>query len=109
MLVFFDDILINSRTLQEHIQHSQTVLEILKSRQFFAKASKCIFGSNEVEYLGHIISKKGVKADSQKIIAMQNWVEHKNLKALKGFLGLIGYYMKFLQGYESIAAPLIAY
>ncbi|XP_042946134.1 uncharacterized protein LOC122279514 [Carya illinoinensis] len=108
VLVFFDDILVYSKSLQDHLAHLKTVLEVMKTHQFFAKASKCVFGSKEVEYLGHIISSEGVKADPQKIAAMQEWKEPKNLKALRGFLGLTGYYRKFVQNYGKIPAPLTA-
>ena len=67
-----------------------------------------MFDSYEVEYLGHLISRDGVKADPQKILAMQNWPPPRNLKALRGFLGLTRYYGNFVQGYGTIAAPLTA-
>lgn len=90
VLVFFDDILIYSKILQEHVLHLSTVLETIKTHQFYAKAYKSIFGSKKVEYLGHIISKAGVKADPKKLVAMQQWPISINLKALRGFLGLTG-------------------
>ena len=108
VLVFFDDILIYSKSMGEHLQHLSMVLEILKAHKLFLKESKCVFGS-EVEYLGHFISRDGVKANPQKILAMQNWPPPRNLKALRGFLGLTRYYRKFVQGYGTIAAPLITF
>lgn len=84
------------------------VLELLQSHRFFAKASKCTFGSKEVEYLGHLISKARVKVDPQKIIAMQGWLVPTNPKALRGFLVLTRYYRKFVRGYGIIVAPLTA-
>jgi hypothetical protein len=107
VLVFFDDILMYSRNLKEHLKHVRLVLEALKVHYLYAKASKCTFGSLEVDYLGHIIS-KGVKADPTKIGAMKNCPNPRTPKALRGFLGLTGYYRKFVKGYRGVAAPLTA-
>lgn len=84
VLVFFYDILGYSKCMQDHVKHITRVLEILQAEQFYAKLSKCVFGCREVEYLGHIISKEGVKVDPQKLVAMQEWPTPKNLKALRG-------------------------
>ena len=70
--MFFDDILIYSKSMGEHLQHLSMVLEILKAHKLFVKESKCAFDSYEVEYLGHFISRDGVKVDPQKISTMQN-------------------------------------
>jgi hypothetical protein len=75
------------------------VLQLLKEKQLYAKPYKCFFGVNGVEYLGHIVSHEGVKVDSNKIMAMMVWSIPKTLKNLGGFLGLIGYYHKFVQNY----------
>jgi hypothetical protein len=106
ILVFFYDILVYSPTLQTHLQHLKLTLEILRGNQLFAKRSKCKFACSEIDYLGHIISAEGVKADSKKLSAMVEWPRPKSLKALRGFLGLTRYYRKFIKGYGSIAAPL---
>jgi hypothetical protein len=99
VLVFFNDILVYSKGLEEHIAHLKTVLQILALHQLYAKMSKCVFATSEVEYLGHIISGEGVKTDPKKIAAMVDWPIPKSLKALRGFLGLTGYYRKFIKGY----------
>ena len=105
-LVFFDDILVFSECLDDHVSHLRTVLAILLSHLLYARQSKCVFRCSEVDYLGHIISGEGVKADPKKIFAMLQWPILENVKALRGFLGLTGYYRKFIKGYGSIARPL---
>jgi hypothetical protein len=74
--------------------------------QLFLKQSKCAFGASEVEYLGHLVGKYGIRVDPKKIEAMQDWSHPKTIKILRGFLGLTGYYRKFVKNYEKIAAPL---
>ena len=107
-LVFFDDILVYSTSLEEHVQQLRIILETMRSNQLFAKQSKCVFGAEQVEYLGHVISSKGVATDPQKIQAMVDWPIPKNLKQLRGFLGLTGYYRRFIKGYAVISSPLTA-
>ncbi|XP_041009333.1 uncharacterized protein LOC121253378 [Juglans microcarpa x Juglans regia] len=97
-----------SKSLKDHVKHLQVVLDTLRFHQLYAKESKCVFGCSEVEYLGHLISKEGVKTDPHKISAMQQWLLPRNLKALRGFLGLTRYYRKFVRNYGAIAAPLTA-
>jgi hypothetical protein len=78
------------------------------STNFFLKQSKCAFSASKVEYLGHPVGKDGVRVDPKKIEAMQYWTHPKTLKSLHGFLGLTGYYRKFVKNYGKIAAPLTA-
>jgi hypothetical protein len=108
VLVFFDDILIYSKTWKDHLTHVDQVLHLLAQHQLFLKQSKCAFGASEVEYLGHLVGKDGVRVDPEKIEAMQDWPHLKTLKSLRGFLGLTGYYRKFVKNYGKIAAPLTA-
>ena len=84
------------------------MFKTLAEHQHYAKLSKCVFSTSEVEYLGHVISGQGVETDPKKIEAMKEWLVPKTLKALKGFLGLTGYYRKFIKGYGQIASPLTA-
>lgn len=106
VLVFFDEILVYSRTEAEHVNHLRTVFEVLKQNKLYVKKSKCEFGSQQIEYLGHVISNQGVAADYNKIKAMVEWPIPKNIKALRGFQGLTGYYRRFVKNYGVISKPL---
>ncbi|XP_026396497.1 uncharacterized protein LOC113291119, partial [Papaver somniferum] len=106
ILVFFDDILVYSTDMSTHLKHLEITLQTLQQHQLFAKLSKCTFGQNQVEYLGHIITGDGVTADPTKIACMINWPRPTTLKELRGFLGLTGYYRKFVKGYGILSKPL---
>nr|GEZ23961.1 hypothetical protein [Tanacetum cinerariifolium] len=92
--------------LSTHVKHLELVLLLLKRHTLFAKQSKCVFGSTRVEYLGHVITGAGVATDDTKIEAMKHWPIPSNLKQLRGFLGLTGYYRSFIKGYALISQPL---
>ncbi|XP_061344797.1 uncharacterized protein LOC133290684 [Gastrolobium bilobum] len=106
IIVFFYDILVFSKSMTDHIAHLRIALMNLQQHKFFVKVSKCKFRASSIDYLGHIVPKQGVQADPKKIAAMVNWPEPRSLKQLRGFLGLTGYYCRFVQGYASLAAPL---
>jgi hypothetical protein len=108
VLVFFDDILIYSKTWTTHLAHVDQVLHLLSQHQLFLKQSKCAFGASEVEYLGHLVGKVGVRVDPKKIESMQDWPHPKTLKILCGFMGFTSYYRKFVNNYGNIVAPLSA-
>jgi hypothetical protein len=105
-LVFFDDILIYSSSYSEHLQHLETVLSISKKDQWQVKLSKCAFAHQKVSYLGHVISGDGVATDDSKIQSITSWPTPTNLKELRGFLGIIGYYRKFIKHYAILSQPL---
>ncbi|GKB91615.1 putative mitochondrial protein [Tanacetum coccineum] len=105
-LVFFDDILVYSQTTEDHVTHLQLVLETMRRHKLYAKLSKCVFGTTHVEYLDHVISKEGVSTEPNKVRAMQDWPTPTTLKQLRGFLGLIGYYRRFIKGFASLSRPL---
>ena len=106
VLVFFDDILVYNKDLKEHCDHLQRVLSILANHQLHVNGKKCLFAKPQLEYLGHLVSAKGVAADPNKISAMVEWPTPKSLKELRGFLGLTGYYRRFVEGYGAISWPL---
>lgn len=106
VLVFFDDILVYSKTEEEHHENLREVLKVLQEHQFYANEKKCAFGQRKISYLGHVISKKGVAADPEKVEAVKKWPQPKNVTALRGFLGLTGYYRRFVESYGKIARPL---
>ncbi|XP_031505670.1 uncharacterized protein LOC116267875 [Nymphaea colorata] len=106
VLVFFNDILVYNNSVEEHVKHLATVLSILQANTLYAKGSKFSFGQTSIGYLGHIVSREGVRADPEKLQAMEAWPLPKDLKGLRGFLGLTVYYRNFIQGYGLIAAPL---
>lgn len=106
ILVFFDDILIYSRDEGSHLIHLKTTLEKLREHKLFVNQKKCEFGQRKLSYLGHDISADGVSAEETKIQAMIDWPTPKNIKELRGFLGLTGYYRKFVRGYANIASAL---
>ena len=106
VIVFIDDILVYSGSSEEHSEHLRIVLQTLRERQLYAKLSKCQFWLDRVAFLGHVISADGVSVDPQKIEAVVNWKPPKNVSEVRSFLGLAGYYRKFVEGFSKIAAPL---
>lgn len=106
VLVFFDDILIYSRSWDEHLQHLRDVFQILSQHQLFLKPSKCTFGETVIEYLCHFISAESVSTDPSKIKTIEQWPTPSSQKQLCSFLGLANYYKRFIQAYSIIAKPM---
>ena len=106
IIVFIDDILVYSGSSEEHSEHLRIVLQTLREWQLYAKLSKCQFWLNRVAFLGHVISVEGVSVDPKKIEVVVNWKPPKNVSEVRSFLGLAGYYRKFVEGFSKIAAPL---
>lgn len=106
VLVFFDDILVYSDSWVTHLSLLTDVLTLLQSHQLVVNQKKSSFGRTSIEYLGHVIDDKGVSMDPSKIDSITNWPTPKSVKAVRGFLGLTGYYRKFIAGYGKLARPL---
>ncbi|XP_077248532.1 uncharacterized protein LOC143888109 [Tasmannia lanceolata] len=106
VVVFIDDILIYSKSEEEHAKHLGLALETLRKNQLYAKFSKCEFWLERVAFLGHVISKEGIEVDPAKIQAVTSWKQPTNVTEIRSFLGLAGYYRKFVEGISILAGPL---
>jgi len=106
VLIYIDDILIFSRTREQHLKDLRVVLEMLRTHQLYAKLSKCEFMVDSVEFLGHIMSDQGISVDPHKVESVKKWPAPKNTSELRSFLGLATFYQKFVKGFSQIAAPL---
>ena len=105
-LVYLDDIILHSKTLEEHLQRLERLLQRLQEVNLKLKPSKCSLMQKKVVFLGHVVSGDGIATDPEKIKLVEEWPTPTNLKQLRGFLGLTGYYRKFVKGYAHIAGPL---
>jgi Reverse transcriptase (RNA-dependent DNA polymerase). len=106
VVVFIDDILIYSKSEEEHEQHLRLVLEKLKEHQLYAKFSKCDFWLSEVKFLGHVITAQGVAVDPSNVESVTKWTPPKTVSQVRSFLGLAGYYRRFIENFSRIARPM---
>jgi hypothetical protein len=106
VLIFLDDILIFSKDPSKHAQHLTVVLETLRKNGYFARLHKCSFAETTVEFLGHVISYNTISMDKEKLQGVQDWPRQTTIKQVRGFLGLAGYYSRFIQDFATMAAPL---
>ena len=106
VIVYIDDILIYSKTREEHMEHVKHVLERLATTGFYLKQSKCEFLQTKIKFCGHIISEGKIEVDPEKIDSIRNWPRPKDTHEVRQFLGLSGYYRRFVDGYAAIATPL---
>ncbi|KAD3640312.1 hypothetical protein E3N88_29535 [Mikania micrantha] len=106
VIVFIDDILIYSKSKTEHEQHLRKIMELLKEEKIYAKFSKCEFWQREVQFLGHVVNNEGIHVDPAKFEAIKNWYTLKTPTEIRSFLGLVGYYRRFISNFSKIALPL---
>ncbi|GJR31972.1 putative reverse transcriptase domain-containing protein [Tanacetum coccineum] len=106
VIVFIDDILVYSKSEEEHERHLRIVLEILRQKKLYAKFSKCEFWLQQVAFLGHIVSADGIIMDPSKVEAITKWPRPTTVTEVRSFLGLAGYYRRFVEGFSRLALPL---
>ena len=106
VLVYLDDVIIYSKTCKEHLQHLTEVLNRIRHANLSLKAEKCNFIATELQFLGHVVGKDGVKPDPEKVEKMMNYPEPKNIRELRGVLGLFSYYRRFIKDFAQLADPL---
>jgi hypothetical protein len=108
VVVFINDILVFSKTEEEHAEHLRLVLQKLREHKLYAKRSKCEFWLKEVSFLGHVVSNRGISVDPSKLRDVLNWKPPTNVSEIHSFLGLAGYYRRFIEGFSKLAKPMTA-
>ena len=108
VVVYFDDILVLSKSLKEHVTHVQTILQTLRKERLYANMEKCLFGVDKLVFLGFVVSSKGVHVDESKINAIKTWPQPTNLQQVHSFLGLAGFYRRLVKDFSTIASSLHA-
>ena len=103
VLVFLDEILVYSKNEEEHEEHLRLTLQVLREHQLYAKLSKYDFYRDRIQYLCHIISEEGIYVDPNKIEAIMNWPSPRNVTDVRSFMGLAGYYRRFIKGFSKVA------
>jgi hypothetical protein len=105
VVVYLDDILVFSRTAQEHLFHLRQVLQILRENKFYAKMKKCTFFKPETNFLGHVVGEDGIKPDPMKVAVVNNWPAPKTVKEVRSFLGFTNYFRRFIQAFAQLTRP----
>jgi hypothetical protein len=106
VVVFIDDILIYSKNREDHKRHLRIVLGRLRAHQLYAKLRKCEFWLEKIAFLGHILTAEGIEVDPSKVEAVSKWKQPSNVSEVRSFLGMVGYYRRFIKGFSSIARPM---
>ena len=106
LVVYFDDILIYSKTLEHHVGHLRKVYHALRNEQLYANLKKYVFMTDRVVLLGFVVLAQGVSADPQKIQAIIEWSEPKNIREIRSFHRLAAFYRRFIKGFNTIIAPI---
>jgi hypothetical protein len=106
VVVFIDDILVYSKMEEEHEEHLRIVLQTLRKNKLYANFDKCDFYQKEIQYLGHIISAEGIVVDLEKTKAIREWRIPKDVADIQSFMGITGYYHRFIEGFSRIAYPI---
>jgi hypothetical protein len=104
--VFIDDILIYSETTEEHEEHLRIVLERLRQQKLYTKFSKCVFWKEKVAFLGHVLSAERITVDPSKVESVTKWEQPLNVTDVRSFLGIAGYYGRFIENFSKIAKPM---
>ncbi|KAK1649120.1 hypothetical protein QYE76_066925 [Lolium multiflorum] len=105
-VIYFDDILIYSKSLEEHLDHLRVVFNALRDARLYGNLEKCTFCTNRVAFLGYVVTAQGIEVDPAKIEAIESWPQPKTVTQVRSFLGLAGFYRRFVKDFGSIAAPL---
>jgi len=106
--IYLDDILVFSKSEEEHVEHVREVLEMLRREKLYAKLSKCEFGKRELTFLGHVIGADGIKVDTKKIEVIKNWPQPTDVHSLRQYLRLANHFRKFIRGFAEMCRPLHA-
>ena len=106
MVVYFDDILIYSKSLEDHLNHLRAVFDALRDARLFGNLEKCTFCTDRVAFLGYVVTVQGIEVDPAKIDAISSWPRPQTVTQVRSFLGLAGFYRCFVKDFGSIAAPL---
>ncbi|KAI9200511.1 hypothetical protein LWI28_009303 [Acer negundo] len=106
VVVYFDDILIYSKNLDEHVEHLKLVLGVLRAKKLFANLKKCTFCTDKLVFLGFVVSAKRIAVDEEKVKAIKEWPKPTNVGQVRSFHGLASFYRRFVRDFSSLAAPL---